>query len=83
MNRARLATGLQGVAIVERAWQQSLDYAQQRKQGTDPATGEKCAIITHPDVQRMLLTMRSLTAASRGLAYYAAGMIDQVESGKW
>lgn len=81
MNRARLATGLQGVAIAERAWQQSLDYAQQRKQGTDPATGEKCAIITHPDVQRMLLTMRSLTAASRGLAYYAAGMIDQVESG--
>lgn len=81
MNRARLATGLQGVAIAERAWQQSLDYAQQRKQGNDPATGEKCAIINHPDVQRMLLTMRSLTAASRGLAYYAAGMIDQVESG--
>lgn len=81
MNRARLATGLQGVCIAERAWQQSFEYAQQRKQGNDPATGEKCAIIKHPDVQRMLLTMRSLTAASRGLAYYAAGMIDQVESG--
>lgn len=81
MNRARLATGLQGVCIAERAWQQALDYAQQRKQGADLETGEKCAIISHPDVQRMLLTMRSLTASARGLAYYAAGMIDQVESG--
>jgi alkylation response protein AidB-like acyl-CoA dehydrogenase len=82
MNRARLATGLQGVAIGERAWQQSLDYAQNRKQGKDAATGEKCSITAHPDVQRMLLTMRSLVAASRGLAYYAAGMIDRVESGQ-
>src|SRR6202166_4017009 len=54
MNRARLAVGLQGVAIAERATQQAMSYARERKQG--PAN----AIIAYPDVKRMLLTMRAL-----------------------
>ena len=53
MNRARLAVGLQGVGIAERATQQALAYARERKQG--PAG----AIIAYPDVKRMLLTMRA------------------------
>ena len=63
MNRARLAVGLQGVAIAERATQQALSYARERKQG--PAS----AIIAYPDVKRMLLTMRALTGAARAICY--------------
>lgn len=81
MNRARLATGLQGVAIAERAWQQAIMYAVERKQGSIAGQKDKQAIVRHPDVQRMLLTMRALTMASRALAYYTAGVIDKVEGG--
>ena len=71
MNRARLAVGLQGVAIAERATQQAMAYARERKQG--PAN----AIIAYPDVKRMLLTMRALTRAARAIAYMTATAIDQ------
>jgi acyl-CoA dehydrogenase len=71
MNRARLAVGLQGVGIAERATQQALAYARERKQG--PAG----AIIAYPDVKRMLLTMRALTAAARGICYATAIAIDR------
>jgi alkylation response protein AidB-like acyl-CoA dehydrogenase len=71
MNRARLAVGLQGVAIAERATQQALQYARERKQG---AAG---AIVHYPDVQRMLLTMRALTGAARAICYATATAIDR------
>ena len=78
MNNARLQVGLQGVAIAERAYQQARDYARTRLQsrelgarGADPVP-----IIRHPDVRRMLLTMRALTEASRALTYTAAASLD-------
>jgi alkylation response protein AidB-like acyl-CoA dehydrogenase len=81
MNRARLAVGLQGVGIAERATQQALAYARDRKQGR--AAGmkatESAPIIDHPDVRRMLLTMRALTQAARGICYAAAMAIDRSE----
>jgi len=76
MNRARLAVGLQGVAIAERATQQALAYAHERKQG---AAG---AIIAYPDVKRMLLTMRALTAAARAICYATGVAIDRSLRGK-
>jgi alkylation response protein AidB-like acyl-CoA dehydrogenase len=74
MNRARFDVGLQGVALCERAYQQALDYAQGRVQGTQ--AGQRVAIIRHPDVRRMLLRMKSQAEASRALAYTVAGWCD-------
>jgi acyl-CoA dehydrogenase len=71
MNRARLAVGLQGVGIAERATQQALAYARDRKQG---GAG---AIIAYPDVKRMLLTMRALTGAARAICYATGIAIDR------
>ncbi|HXZ22635.1 MAG TPA: acyl-CoA dehydrogenase, partial [Pseudolabrys sp.] len=71
MNRARLAVGLQGVGIAERATQQALAYARERKQG--PAG----TIIAYPDVKRMLLTMRTLTGAARAICYATGVAIDR------
>ncbi len=82
MNQARLAVGLQGVAIAERATQQALAFARERKQGR--ATGEPSgpsAIIAHPDVKRMLLTMRALTRAARAICYATAVALDRAERG--
>jgi hypothetical protein len=78
MNQARLAVGLEGVGIADRAYQQALAFAQQRKQGR--ALGDKGrasdTIIVHPDVKRMLLQMRALTAAARTICYATAVAID-------
>src|SRR6478609_457218 len=71
MNRARLAVGLQGVGIAERATQQALAYARERKQGPG------AAIIAYPDVKRMLLTMRALTGAARAICYATGIAIDR------
>ena len=77
MNNERLAVGLQGVAIMERAYQQAVAFARERIQGRDEATGQPGApIIRHADVRRMLLTMRAKTEAGRALAYTAAAMLD-------
>ena len=77
MNLARLAVGLQGVGIAERATQQALQYARDRKQGRAlGATSGSSAIIEHPDVKRMLMTMRALTRAARAICYATAGAID-------
>ncbi|MBV8738292.1 MAG: acyl-CoA dehydrogenase [Alphaproteobacteria bacterium] len=79
MNNARLNVGLQGVAIAERAYQQARDFARTRVQGrplSAAADTRQLPIIYHPDVRRMLLSMRAATEAMRGLAYYAAAMID-------
>ncbi len=63
MNQARLSVALQGVAIAERATQQALAYARERRQGrANGAPSGSSPIIAHPDVKRMLLTMRALTA---------------------
>jgi len=77
MNRARLAVGLQGVAVAERAMQQALSYARERKQGRTAASAEAGPIISHPDVKRMLLTMRALTRAARAICYATAVAIDR------
>jgi alkylation response protein AidB-like acyl-CoA dehydrogenase len=78
MNAARISVGLQGVAIAERAYQHALAYAKDRVQGTrlGDKTNKRVAIIAHPDVRRMLLTMKATTVATRALSYYAGGMID-------
>jgi len=72
MNHARLEVGLEGTGLSERAYQDALDYARERIQGRDPVTGESTAIIGHGDVQRMLMQMKSLTDAMRGLCYDAS-----------
>jgi butyryl-CoA dehydrogenase len=78
MNNARLAVGLQGVAIAERAYQQALAYAGERRQGRAIGAAEgMSAILQHPDVQRNLLTMKALTAASRAICYMTAEAIDR------
>ncbi|HVX98702.1 MAG TPA: acyl-CoA dehydrogenase [Pseudorhodoplanes sp.] len=84
MNEARLAVGLQGVAIAEAATQQALAYARERKQGRalGGASAASVAIVEHPDVRRMLLTMRSLTAAARAICYATAVALDRAHRGK-
>jgi 3-(methylthio)propanoyl-CoA dehydrogenase len=78
MNAARLSVGVQGLAQSERAIQQALDWARSRRQGRVPGESASgpVAIIQHPDVKRMLLTMKSLTEAMRYLSYRAAYEID-------
>ena len=78
MNNARLAVGIQGVAIAEAATQKAIAYASERTQGRAPgttATGMS-PIIEHPDVARMLLTMKALTQGSRAICYACAEAID-------
>jgi acyl-CoA dehydrogenase len=81
MNRARLAVGLQGVGIAECATQKALSYARERRQGREPGmnSSQSAAIIAHPDVRRMLLTMRALTQAARAICYVTALAIDRSE----
>jgi len=82
MNHARLSVALQGVAIAERATQQALAYARERKQGRAPSTESGASpIIAHPDVKRMLLTMRALTRAARALSYATAVALDRAQRG--
>lgn len=72
MNNARQGVGLQGLAIAERAYQQALSYAKERKQGMKADKSGKAAIIEHPDVLRMLMTMKSQIDAMRSFVYVAA-----------
>ncbi len=77
MNEARFAVGMQGVAIAERAYQRALAWAKERLQGKDAANGGHVVpIIRHPDVRRMLMSMKSRTEAMRALAYVVAGLLD-------
>ncbi|HTP81732.1 MAG TPA: acyl-CoA dehydrogenase [Alphaproteobacteria bacterium] len=78
MNNARLGVGLQGIAVAERAYQQARDYARTRVQSREigAKSADAAPIIRHPDVRRMLLTMRALTEASRALAYTTAASLD-------
>ncbi|WP_409524893.1 acyl-CoA dehydrogenase [Nitrincola sp. MINF-07-Sa-05] len=78
MNEARLSVGLQGTAVAERAYQAALGWAQERRQGKHPLTGESpTALIHHPDIRRLLLRMRSQIMASRLLGYYLGFRVDQ------
>ncbi|HTI18366.1 MAG TPA: acyl-CoA dehydrogenase [Trinickia sp.] len=78
MNAARFAVGLQGVAVAERAYQKAVAYARERVQSrpVDGSAAGAVAIIQHPDVRRMLATMRALTEGARALAYVAAAESD-------
>ncbi len=77
MNSARLGVGIQGVGLAERATQQALAYAADRRQGKAAGdTAPLSAIIHHPDVQRMLLTMQSQTCVARALCLMTAASID-------
>ena len=68
MNAARLAVGVQGVGIAERAYQHALAYARDRRQGRSAWTGEANApIVDHPDVRRMLAVMKARIAAARAI----------------
>jgi alkylation response protein AidB-like acyl-CoA dehydrogenase len=78
MNAARFAVGMQGVALADRAYQKAVAYARDRVQSrpVDGSSKAAVAIIEHPDVRRMLFTMRALTEAARALAYAAAAAAD-------
>jgi len=78
MNAARFGVGLEGVAVCERAYQRARDYAKDRIQCTDIGVrgGPKVAIIAHPDVRRMLMSMKAQAEASRALAYVVAAAHD-------
>ena len=76
MNHARQGVGLQGLAIAERSYQQAVEYAKERLQGTKK-DGSRFAIIKFPDVRRMLTQMKSSVEAMRGLALIAAAEIDR------
>jgi len=77
MNAARFAVGMQGVAVAERAYQKAVQYARDRVQSraVEGSSGP-VAIIQHPDVRRMLMTMRALTEGARALGYVAASAYD-------
>ncbi|GGX72065.1 acyl-CoA dehydrogenase [Saccharospirillum salsuginis] len=77
MNEARLSVGLQGVAVIERAYQNAVAWASERKQGRHCETGEgPVALIEHPDIRRQLLRIRSQTLASRLLGMHLGFQLD-------
>ena len=78
MNEARLAVGIQGVAIAERATQRAISYAQERKQGRSSRgrAGEMSPIIEHADIRRSLMIMKSMTQAARAICYVTARELD-------
>jgi alkylation response protein AidB-like acyl-CoA dehydrogenase len=80
MNAARVAVGMEGVAIGERAYQLALDHARGRIQGRPVGADDKesVPIIEHPDVRRMLLTMKAYVEAMRSLLYLTAGEADHL-----
>ncbi len=77
MNHARFGVGIQGLSISNRAYYQALSYAQERKQGTPLDRADGDAIIHHPDVMRLLATMRAEIEAMRSLALYGATVLDR------
>ncbi len=77
MNQARLEVGLEGLAVAERAYQHAAAYAKVRKQGRAVGGSEPAAIIEHPDVRRMLITMKAYTEAMRCLIYDAVAAEDR------
>ena len=84
MNNARLSVGLQGLSITERAYQQALQYAQDRQQGRaiGAPAGVSSPIIEHPDVRRMLMTQRAWIDAMRCLVYTNAAALDRATAAR-
>ena len=82
MNAARFAVGVQGVAVAERAYQKAVAYARERVQSrpVDGSTADSVTIIHHPDVRRMLMTMRAHTEGARALGYLAAGAYERART---
>ena len=82
MNNARLMVGMQGVAVAEAATQKAIAYARDRLQGRAPGwQGEGMSpIIEHPDVARMLLTMKAVTQGARAIAYACAHAVDMAQA---
>ncbi|WBY01376.1 acyl-CoA dehydrogenase [Ramlibacter tataouinensis] len=78
MNAARYAVGVQGIAIAERAYQKAAEYAKERVQSrpVDGSVNASAPIVHHPDVRRMLMTMRALTEGCRAMASVAAAAYD-------
>ena len=78
MNAARYAVGVQGIALAERAYQKAVAYARERVQSrpVDGSMNVAASIIHHPDVKRMLLTMRAYTEGCRAMALVAAAAHD-------
>jgi len=81
MNYMRLGVGVQGVGLSDRSYQAAVAYSRERVQGRAPGEKGRVAIIRHPDVRRMLLTMRALTQASRAICYYTASCLDRAAHG--
>jgi hypothetical protein len=83
MNNARLSVGLEGLSLAERALQMAVAHAKDRRQGRAPGApaGEQSLIVEHPDVRRMLLTMRASIEALRGVIYLNAAAIDRANHG--
>jgi alkylation response protein AidB-like acyl-CoA dehydrogenase len=81
MNSERLLVGVQGLAIAERAYQQALAYARERTQSRGLASRDPAPvkIIKHPDVRRMLMTMKSQIEAMRALVYFVAANLDRAK----
>ncbi len=84
MNAARLAVGVQGVSIAERATQRAIEYANDRKQGRPPgATGTGMRpIIEHADTRRSIMTMKAMTQAARAICLVTAREMDIAHRGK-
>ena len=78
MNAARYAVGMQGIAIAERAYQQAAAFAKERVQSrpVDGSVAGSATIIHHPDVRRMLMTMRAYTEGCRAMAIVSAAAFD-------
>ncbi len=81
MNEARLGVGIQGLANAAAAYMSALGYAQQRKQGSDPVRGKdpnapRAELIRHPDVRRMLMTMKAYVEGIRAMLYSTAVYVD-------
>ncbi len=88
MNSARLFVGIQGLGVAEAAYGKALAYARERRQGrstllakdrSEPASRDMSPIIEHPDVARMLLTMKALVASARAIAYSCGHALDQAK----
>ena len=78
MNSARFGVGLQGVGLADRAYQKAVQYAKDRVQSrpVDGSMNKAAPILHHPDVRRMLMTMRAYTEGCRAMAYVAAAAYD-------
>ena len=80
MNQARLAVGLEGVGAAEHATQSAIAYARERRQGRAAGEAGSSPIVAHPDVARMCITMKALTAAARALCYLTAQALDAAKA---